>query len=100
MILVKFDHNYSDEYDVIGFRLFTLRDYELMIVNAREAFILSAEDDDGTISCGWGGNDQIIFESYDEWRDGLTSTEISSGAFNIILDTIGNSFGHCLIPEW
>ena len=96
MILVKFNHNYADEYDVIGFKLMTIDQYEIMLDSVRETFVLS----EGTVSCGWGGNDQIEFESYEEWHGGLMVTELSSDAFSIITDTIDSSFGHCLVPEY
>ena len=59
MFLVKFDFNYADEYDVVGFELMTMAEVNLMLASARDVF------DRGSVTCGWGGNDYIEFETYE-----------------------------------
>ena len=99
MILVKFEHNYADEYDVIGYTIMDVDEYFTFIDAAHESFRQAKLDSD-TITSSWGGNDCIEFESYDDWRTGITPKEISQEDASALIKTLGRTYGHCCYAEY
>lgn len=62
MLLVKFDSNYADEFDIGGFIVMSEEDWEKHNVLVKKKF-----DEEGEIEVYFGTNESMIWESYESY---------------------------------
>ena len=76
--LVKFIADYVDEFNVYGFRVFTIEEYEEWANAIPDSF-----------EFGFGTNEQIDFESKEDFLKNIEVKEISNEAAKVLFDSFG-----------
>lgn len=84
-VLVKFQKNYADEFDVYGMRLMTNKELS--------EYLLAAEKATYPVDRSFGGNDRLEFNSFDDFIDTLEVRPLSDGVAQVIQDNIGDEWG-------
>src|SRR5258708_7451856 len=84
MYLVKFFDNLSDEMDIVGFKTFTIKEWEEYKTNAEEVLLK-----------GWsffiGPNEEIEYETFDNFMKTFQVIEITVEQYEIL--------NHFFIPK-
>lgn len=95
MILVKFQCDYADEFDVYGIRLFSRESWDNCVEEVRKSF----EDEPGEKEVYFGTNEACTFSNFDEWFRAIEILELTDDETAMFkrLFPLG-SFGNFLIP--
>ena len=72
LLLVTYDDNYGDEFDLYGFKIMTQEDFDEMIVTAEKAI-----DDNPDREYYFGTNEAMQYSSVDEYRNAFSVKEIT-----------------------
>lgn len=100
MLLVKFESNYADEFDVQGFKLYKsyneyqeeLADYlDVCLDDGQD--ISSHEDLPERVCVCVGTNSEIEFDDVHEFLNSFIHTEIDKAMYNFIESTFGYEYG-------
>lgn len=91
MILLKFCKDWADEFDVYGFRLLTVDEYDAINerMNSEEGHNTYFRFHFGTNE-GWGGDESW----YEVWNDSFLASAIPAEDAKVIIDTFGKYWGH------
>lgn len=91
--LVKWDSNWADEMDIHGFVLFGEKEFK----EFKEALNMFKSDERvdeyGEFSFYIGSNEEVTYENANELISEFKIEEITKEAFDIILNTLGGSYG-------
>lgn len=133
MVLVKFNDNYADEFDVFGFAIYNSKEdfllelYKTWLFEYLESgncpkleFILQENDldfddffeeatikdlepyleasdtyyqEDSPREFYFGTNEEVIYESFDEFKNAFEIKDISKNEFNTIKNLFGDVYG-------
>lgn len=93
-ILVKYNFDYADEFDVYGIVLFdTQEEFDRSLNETREE-IESVTSKGGQWKRYFGTNEAILINSFDEYMEGLTIQEITEEEAEVVRRLIGEGFGN------
>lgn len=94
-LLIKFEADYADEFDVSGIMLQTSSWYEQHMKNAQELFNKRSSRE-----VYFGTNEAVQYEGFDSYKRAFTVTELTHEEYSLFLHRIGPYFGHvCLVEE-
>jgi len=100
MLLVKYDCNYADEFDIAGFIVMTQSEWLKHITGVERHFQQwdneHAPDRWGNrqgIEVYFGTNEQIIYEGFESYRRSFEVTELSDSDYETLKKLFGKSYG-------
>ena len=94
-ILVKFDCNYADEFDMYGYKIMTTEQWEALKAKAKAFW----EENPGyEVESYFGTNEAFTWESYAEWLGAYEVQEVSEADLEVLTKILGNSFGEFAVP--
>ena len=88
-VLVRFESDWGDEFDVYGFEIMTKKSYEKYISELREKW-----EDGITVECYFGTNEGFTWENIEDYTNCLTVTDINKEEYNIIKRLFSKHYGH------
>lgn len=88
-VLVQFESDWSDEFDVYGSEVMTKEKYERYINDLTEKW-----KDGITVECYFGTNEGFTWDNISDYIDCLTVKDISEEEYNIIKRLFGKHYGH------
>ena len=83
-ILIKFDANYADEFDVEGFVVMSASAWEEHKTMAKEFF-----ENGGHAEQYFGTNEYVEFDSYEDYMSAIKTTELDETQYEV-LETLFN----------
>ena len=83
-MLVKFQKDYADEFDVFGYRVMTNTELK--------EYLDKAEKANYPVEIGFGSNETLDFHDFNDLVDSLEITDISD-VYLVIKNVMGTSFG-------
>lgn len=86
--LVKWSDNWADEMDLDGFKVFTNEEFEAYIQGWKKAFEYR-----GSYTMCVGTNEEIEYESFEEFERTLDVSALDHGEYRTIQDHLGDEFG-------
>jgi len=87
MLLVKFEGNYSDEFDCNSFRLMTEAQWANALANFKEEFEHSDNDE---VAFGFGSNEDIFYVGMSELLKDFTIREITKLEAETLMELFPN----------
>ena len=89
----KFRCNYADEFDLVGFHLYTENQFNEFNNAAARLLDSEFEPDDLPIYY-FGSNEEQYFDSWEDYKDSFTFREITLDEFETVKKLIGIKLGH------
>ncbi len=86
MLLIKFDCNYADEFNMSGFKLVSHDEFYAFLHRVKEYF-----KENKTLEIGFGSNESFILESENGLTDCFTVTSIFEHEENVLLNLFENA---------
>jgi len=83
--LIKFEKDYADEFDVVGYRVMTNTELK--------QYLLAAEKASYPKEMYFGTNEAVEFHSFDDFVNSLEIVDMSAEAAQVISDKVGDDFG-------
>lgn len=87
-VLVKFSDNWADEFDVNGFFVSPLKDWEKTIQTMKSEF-----EKNGSKEYSFGTNESLEYESYDDYAQCITVVELTETEYLTLKKFFPYSFG-------
>jgi len=92
-VAVKFESDWSDEFDVYGMKVITKGEYGIYLSNIAKQFT-----DNGSFEWGFGSNQSFTWETLQEFMTTLKIVELTEKQANTLREVLGGStYGN--IPE-
>lgn len=86
-LLIKLDTNWADEFDVQGFFTTTRKAWDEHLAAVKRYFENSDE-----LELYFGTNEALTFDSYEEYADAYTASELSDEQFSQLVALFGRSY--------
>lgn len=83
-LLIKFDNNYADEFDVEGFLVLSQSDWEKHKELAKKVF-----KQKGDVDVGFGTNEAVNYYSLEGYLDSFKVKEITQEQYQVLWDLFG-----------
>lgn len=95
-VLVRFEANYADEFDIQGMQVYEKEKWEEIINDPS-----LEEEMEGGYSISFGSNEEVDFDSFDDFKESHSVTEISEAEYNFMRDKVcgKDGYGHWLIDN-
>jgi|SRR6185369_5874980 len=84
-LLIKFDNNYADEFDVEGFLVLSQQDWEKHQELAKKVF----KQKGGEVEVGFGTNEAVSYYSLEDYLSSFDVTEITQEQYQVLWDLFG-----------
>lgn len=85
-VLVKFESNYADEFDVKGFRMFSKKEWNNIVKEIKESKAFP-------MNWSFGSNEEIEYETPNELLKKFEVVVISSDEVKILKKLFGDDYG-------
>lgn len=103
MLLIKYDSNYADEFDISGFRVMTEDEWEVIKTNAKKAFdtrplemhYYYKDMRAVPLEIYFGTNEFVSYEKYEYWLNDFRISTISENE----VEFFKKHFGHNFVDE-
>ena len=103
MLLIKYDSNYADEFDISGFRVMTEDKWEVIKANAKKAFDTRDPIDElekqyrpntqfKELEIYFGTNEFMVYEEYEDWLGDFTTTTLKEREVEMLKKHFGQRF--------
>lgn len=99
LLLVTFDDNYADEFNIYGFKVMYERDFLKMMDRTRDII-----EGNSSTEYYFGTNEYVQYSSFEEYENALTIKEITQDEADTLLKLFGEpgrvlvNFGHFIDP--
>lgn len=88
LVLVRFDDNYADEFDMNGFKAMALDDWQKL-----ETEVEKSMKDGLRVEVFFGSNEEFIYNSYSDWRSTFEITPLTEDEYKFLEKTFNLEFG-------
>lgn len=88
-ILVKFNDNYADEFDVDGFMVISKNQFDKDVELVKKWFA-----DYGDAEFYFGTNEALSYDDFDDWFNSFSVTEITDDEAQVLTKLFGNSWSN------
>lgn len=88
-LLIKFNSDWADEFDVSGFMVISFKDWQNHITNVAKQFLSTSE-----IEVYFGTNESMTYESLLNYINKFTITPINSEEFLVLKKLFGVKLDH------
>ena len=87
-IVAKYSADYADEFDCEGFGVFSKKQWDKLCKDTEKVF-----ESKGSIEVGFGTNEYLEFESYDDWFNTFDIYEVEEAEANLLIKLFGEAWG-------
>ena len=102
-ILVKYEDNYADEFDIAGFKIFETNDHYIKWSEEVEHAFYFDDCDlvrTGPVEIYFGTNEFVSFETIKDYQKCLEVKEISAYEADLLESLIGADYGIFIDPSY
>lgn len=96
MLLVKFNCDYADEFDVEGFSVYTEEEWSEVVQGVKEGFENQTTSKEREVY--FGTNEACTFENFDQWLNCFRVYTITDDEAAFVNRVFPYGFGDFLIP--
>lgn len=84
LLFIRYDDNWADEMDVEGWRIYSTKDWEECVKDHQKMF-----ETHGTLTYSVGTNEEIEYESFNEWRNNFSTKSITTKEVEVLKKFFG-----------